>query len=56
MKKFNKITAILPLFALFISAFLGLSFYFTLHPQFSTPTSAATVTEALDFVFRVYSY
>ena len=49
MKKFNKFITILPLFALSISVFFGLSFYFTLHPQFFTPTSAATVIEAFEF-------
>ena len=46
MKKFNKFSAILPLFTLLIGVLFGLSFYFTLHPQLETPTSAATVTES----------
>ncbi len=46
MKKFNKFSAILPLFTLLIGVLFGLSFYFTLYPQLETPTSAATVTKS----------
>ena len=49
MKKFNKFSAILPLFTLLIGVLFGLSFYFTLHPQLETPTSAATVTERFNY-------
>ena len=45
MKKFIRISTVLPFLTLLIGILLGFFFYFTLHPQFSTPTSAATVTE-----------
>ena len=48
MSKIGKLSTIYSTIIALLIIALGLSFYFTLHPQLETPTSAATVTEEFE--------